>query len=94
MRRAAKVDDNHAEIRDAARKLGAYWHDTFQLKGFCDGMMVFRGETIAVEVKDGSKPPSKRRLTQDEETFRDDWTKAGGTYEIVECVGDLLLLLR
>lgn len=36
---------------------------------------------MAVEVKDGSKPPSARRLTPDEEKFRMNWK---GGYKIVE----------
>lgn len=34
-----------------------------------------------IEIKDGSKPPSKRKLTPDEARFRGSWT---GGYRIVE----------
>ena len=36
---------------------------------------------MAIEAKDGSKPPSARKLTPDEERFRMDWK---GGYRIVE----------
>jgi hypothetical protein len=46
---------------------------------------------ILVEIKDGSKPPSARRLTADEQKFRDNWK---GDYRIITSVDDVLELLR
>jgi len=86
MRRAAKVDSNHGVIRDAFRSMGCSVADTFQLGGgFPDMVVAISGVNVLVEVKDGDKPPSARRLTKDEQEFRDGW---GGPYEIVETIED------
>ena len=72
--RAAKRDDNHAEIRDNLRAIGAMVHDTGGLGGgFPDLVVGYRGVIYLLEVKDGNKPPSKRRLTPDEQKFFTDW---------------------
>ena len=72
--RAAKRDDNHAEIRDNLRAIGAMVHDTGGLGGgFPDLVVGYRGVIHLLEVKDGRKPPSKRRLTPDEQKFFNDW---------------------
>lgn len=69
-RRAARVDRNHAEIREALRRAGVAVVDTHDLgKGFVDLVAVHRhtGHAVLLEVKDGSLSPSRRRLTPDEE---------------------------
>lgn len=86
MRRAARTDDNHAEIRDAYRNMGCSVLDTFQIgNGAPDMFVAIGGVTDGVEVKDGKKPPSARRLTPDEERFHDDWR---GNIVLVECLED------
>jgi hypothetical protein len=32
-----------------------------------------RGRNYLIEIKDGSKPPSKRKLTSDEQEWHDTW---------------------
>ena len=67
MRRAAKVDDNQAEIVKALRKAGVVVTPMHQLgKGVADLLCSYRQVWTVLEVKDGSKPPSARRLTPDE----------------------------
>ena len=74
MRQKAKVDDNQAEIVDALRAVGASVAVTSaQHKGFPDLVVGYMGKTFLLEVKDGSKPPSARRLTSDQERFFADW---------------------
>ena len=74
--RAAKVDANQRAIVAALRKAGCrvYVSSSFG-KGFPDLIVGFPGrETIAlVEIKDGSKPPSARKLTDDQVTFHAEW---------------------
>jgi len=73
MRRAAKVDDNHGEIVKAFRKAGATVKPVHQLKGFVDILIGYRGVDQLVEIKDGNKPPSAQKLTEDEEKFWAMW---------------------
>jgi hypothetical protein len=47
------------------------------------------GETIAVEIKDGSKPPSARKLSKGEQDFKDNWL---GRWELVESIDDVIKL--
>ncbi|MEM5326861.1 hypothetical protein VSR34_09670 [Paraburkholderia sp. JHI2823] len=47
--------------------------------------------SFLVEVKDGSKPPSARRLTPDERRWADAWH---GEYWVVETVADALRSLE
>ena len=93
MYRAARQDDNHDEIRTAARNYGCGWLDTFQLKKCCDAVLTYKGRTIAIEIKDGSKVPSARKLTKGEIEFRDYWISKGGNYALIESIDDLIALL-
>lgn len=74
MRRAARTDANHREIVDALRKVGASVADTSGVGGgFPDLVVGVRGITFLLEVKDGSKPPSARKLTEDQAEFARMW---------------------
>lgn len=57
---AARVDANQAEIVLGLQKIGAYW---LPLGYPVDGLVGYRQRWIPVELKDGTKPPSRRRLT-------------------------------
>lgn len=91
MIRAAKKDANHNSIAAEFAALGYAVLDVSQLKNCCDMFVSKRDITVAVEVKDGDKPPSARRLTEGEERFRQGWK---GRYRIVETVGDVHQLHR
>lgn len=52
-------------------------------RGVPDLLVGFRGLNFLVEVKDGSKPPSARKLTDDEKLWQDYW-KQFGQVETVE----------
>ena len=92
-RRAARQDDNHNEIRTAFRSFGAVVIDTFQLPNTFDMLVGFRGVLYAVEVKDGNKPPSRRKLTEGEEKCKRLLASAGVSYNVVETVSDAAELL-
>lgn len=94
MMRAAKQDANHKELRDEARRMNVGWFDCFQLKKFCDAFIVYEGVTVAVEVKDGSKAPSQRKLTEGEQEFSDKWSSYGGKYAVIESKADLQGLIE
>ena len=68
--RGKRTDDNHAEIVAALRSLG--W-DVYDCSAFGNGFpdtLVRKGvRQRFVEIKDGSKAPSRRRLTDAERAF-------------------------
>ena len=86
MRRAAKTDANHSSVVEDFRKRGFSVLDVSQLKKCCDIFVSKRNQTIAIEIKDGEKVPSKRKLTEGEQNFKDMWK---GRYEIVEFPADV-----
>ena len=88
-RRAAKVDDNQADVVKLFRKLGWTVLIISQLKNCCDIIISKSGRTVAVEIKDGKKPPSQRKLSDGEIKFRDNWQ---GEYAIIETQEDVINL--
>lgn len=87
VRRAARKDDNHKEIESAFQSLGWSVLDLSQLKKACDIAIGKSGYTAMIEIKDGSKPPSQRKLTDGEIEFRDRWL---GDWFLVESIDDVL----
>lgn len=88
MRRAAKVDANQAKIVDALRKAGASVHPMHSVgDGFPDLCVGYRGLNFLMEVKDGSKPPSARKLTKDQQEFHALW---GGQVAVVLSVEEAI----
>lgn len=68
------MDDNQREIVDALKAIGATVTSTANLgKGFPDIAVGYYGQNFLLEIKDGSKPPSARKLTEDEERWHDHW---------------------
>jgi hypothetical protein len=69
-RRAAKVDANHAEIVKDLRRYGFDVYDMSRVgQGFPDLLVCAHKKWILLEVKDGAKSPSERRLTEAQERF-------------------------
>ncbi len=64
-RYAARVDANLTQITAAYRKLGCKVRVTND--DTCDLIVQYGGLSDLVEAKDGSKPPSKRKLTPNQE---------------------------
>ena len=74
MRRNARVDDNHKEIVDGLRAVKASVQSLAPIgKGCPDILVGYRGVNYVMEIKDGSKPPSKRQLTEDEIGWHRAW---------------------
>lgn len=74
MRRAAKVDDNHPAIVNALRRAGCNILSLAALGKGCPDLLVHRaGKLVLLEIKDGSKVPSKQRLTKHQCKFRQQW---------------------
>lgn len=91
MRRAARIDDNQNEIVDALRGVGASVAITSMIgSGFPDIVVGYQGRNYLIEIKDGSKPPSKRKLTPDEQEFFDTWR---GTVFVVNDINEALEII-
>lgn len=92
MRRAARVDDNQAEIVKALRAIGCTVQSLAAIgKGCPDILVGFSGQNFTFEIKDGSKVPSARKLTSDEQKWHTDWR---GQVAIIESVDDALAFIQ
>lgn len=74
MRVRGKVDANQQEAVRYLRALGMSVQVASNVGGgFPDLVVGFRGVTVLVELKDGEKVPSARKLTADQQRFHDTW---------------------
>lgn len=78
VRRAARTDGNQTAVVAALRGAGCLvWVLSAVGKGLPDLLVMAPwGELWLVEVKDGSKPPSKRKLRPSQERFAAEWRRA------------------
>lgn len=71
---ARKVDANHSAIVKALRKVGCSVQSLAAVgDGVPDILVGLRGRNWIMEIKDGSKPPSQRKLTPKQEKWRREW---------------------
>ena len=91
MRRAARTDANQENIVKSLRALGATVRFLSQGEGIPDLLVGFKGKTFLLEVKDGEKPPSARKLTPPEQKFFDEWR--GGSLAIVNSVDEAIAVV-
>ena len=82
--RARRTDANHNAIAEAFESLGWSVHRT---NGDWDLTVGYGGLTTLVEVKDGKKSKSRRKLTLREQKFHDTWR---GEILIVSSIEDVL----
>lgn len=90
MRYARKKDANHSDVFGLARQVGAEVLDLHALPGALDGLVGYRGRLYLVEVKDGAKKKSKRKLTPAEIATVDRFRAIGCPVLVVETEDDLL----
>jgi hypothetical protein len=92
VRRAAKIDANQTAIVDALRAAGATVQSLAAVgQGVPDLLVGYQGKTALIEAKDGRKPPSARRLTEDQLKWHGAWK--GGTLCVVTDVEGALRVL-
>lgn len=92
-RRAARVDANHAAVGRALGACGWRVWDTSRLgAGFCDLVAARAGRLVLIEVKDGAKTPSRRRLTPAETDFAAAMAAAGVTVRVVTSIEEAVAL--
>ena len=88
-----KTDNNHKRIIDNCRKipqLSVFSTHTIG-KGFPDIVIGYKGKNYLIEIKDGDKPKSQTKLTEDEIKFHDKWK---GQICIVYSFDDILNILN
>ena len=87
-----RTDRNHAEIINALRKIpNLSVFSTHEVgKGFPDIVIGYKGINYLIEIKDGNKPPSARKLTEAELQFHSNWK---GQIKIVNNFDELLNIL-
>jgi hypothetical protein len=74
MRRAAQVDANQGAIVEALRAAGYSVQSLAAVGGGVPDLLVgVRGVNLLLEVKDGSKRPSRRRLNPAQERWHAAW---------------------
>lgn len=76
----------------ALRKFGAQVLSLAEIGKGCPDLLIFhRGSLLLVEIKDGRKPPSQRKLTPDQQKFHALWSGAikvvTSVDEAIEAVG-------
>ena len=83
MRIAAKIDSNQIQVVSALRAAGASVQSLAAVgKGVPDLLVGYKGQTLLMEVKDGRKPPSAQKLTEDQLTWHGNWK--GGALAVVD----------
>lgn len=81
--RAARIDANHEQIVSALRSAGATVQSLAGVgQGVPDLLVGFQGKTLLMEIKDGRKTPSERRLTDAQLKWHGAWR--GGPLAIVD----------
>jgi hypothetical protein len=97
MRRAAKVDTNQAAIVAAARAVGCSAYSLAPLGRGCPdvvlGLLTHHGRLVnlLLEIKDGTKSPSRRQLSPDEQAWHAAWR---GQVAVVTSVEEALALIQ
>lgn len=88
MRVKAKIDQNQKDIVSALRGVGCTVQSLATIGNGCPDILVGRaGQNYLMEIKDGSKPPSQRQLTGDQETW---WNRWNGSVMLIESVDQAL----
>ncbi len=93
MAHAKRVDANHKAMVAHIRRLpGATVLDLSAVGHGCGDILVgWKGKNYMIEIKDGDKPPSRRKLTKDQEYFHAQWS---GQIAVIKNVDELWALLR
>jgi hypothetical protein len=87
----AKADRNQPEIVKALRDAKASVQHLHAVGAGCPDILVcFRNVLYLMEIKDGSKPPSQRKLTPDQVKWHENWC---GDVHVVKSVDEALAVI-
>lgn len=95
MRRAARTDANHAAVKNALRGIGCYVVDCSHVgAGFPDLVCAWRGKWVFLEVKDGAKAPSARKLTPEQTIFHAEAKAKGCRVHVVTSADEAIKAMQ
>lgn len=82
---ARKTDANQAAVVKALEAVKVFVEPRLARVGggVPDLLCGYQGRTVLLEVKDGRKPPSARRLTPEEQDWHERWIRSGGELYVV-----------
>jgi len=87
-----RTDKNHSEIMTCLRRLGCSVSSLHSAgEGIFDLLVSVGCLNILIEVKDGSKPPSKRQLTEPQKKWHFSWQ---GLRAIATCPDDCVKIVN
>lgn len=91
--RAKKVDANQKHVMKLCRQIPGLSVVSIHTvgKGVPDLLVGFRGVNYLVELKDGAKVKSAKKLTPDEEEFHANWK---GQVCVAESIDDILKIIK
>lgn len=91
MRRAARVDGNQRDVVKELRAAGVTVQHLHTVGDGCPDLLAgFGRRNFVFEIKDPAQPPSKQRLTPDEEEWHENW--AGAVYTIRDAAEALRII--
>lgn len=92
MRKRARVDDNQNEIVSRLKQIyGLSVRVTSMIgSGFPDLVLGWRGKNYLIELKDGKKSASRKKLTEHEKKMKDQWF---GQFDVCESIDEILAVI-
>lgn len=93
MRARGRVDSNQTAIVEGVRQIGGAVQSLAPLgNGVPDLLVAFRGAWYVIEVKDGSKARSRRKLTADEMSWHERFGSHAPVY-VANSLADVLAII-
>ena len=91
--RARKIDVNQPAIVKQLRQLPGISVAVTSMvgAGFPDLICGHKGQSFLIELKDGAKSKSRKKLTPDEQEFKDKWF---GHYSVCESLDEILTAIK
>jgi Holliday junction resolvase len=93
MRRASRVDANQDQIVNVLRAYGATVQSLATVGNGCPDLLVgYQGKTLLMEIKDGNKMPSKKKLNDLQTNWHANWR--GGALALVDNPESAIRMIR
>jgi hypothetical protein len=86
---ARRQDANHGQLRTELEGHGWLVSDVHDVPNYFDLIIARRGVVVFVEVKDGAKAPSRRKLRPNQVELHATFQRAGAITAVLTSVGDV-----